>query len=424
MPTVLDLAGAPARAELSGRSLRPALDGSAPLPVASIYSESLSPRYHFGWSELYALSDDRYRLIRAPTDELYDLAQDPAEKTSIAADRAQVTSAMRGTLDKLIANAAPGAPAPISDEDRQKLAALGYVGTQSAGSLHLAAHQLPDPKDKIHVLQKYRQATDLAGQRRFAEAAALYRELLRDDPGMSDVWLQLADIAIRRGLLAEAVEAYGAVLKRNPKDPAALTGAAASLLRLRRLPEARAHAELAVEGAPATARQLLARIAIEMNEPETAKTEARLAHAADPTLPMPAFVEGVILHRQGRYAAAIPPLIQARDAMASRTVQIPDVNYYIADSLARLERYAEAEPYFKAELVVFPSNVRARAGLAMMYRAMGLDAQSEQAIAELVRQVPTPEGLDVGAQLWTMFGEPGRAAALRAAAAASKGRMR
>ena len=58
------------------------VDGGAIEPT-NIYSESLSPRYHFGWSELYALSDDRYRLIRAPEDELYDLSQDPDELTSI-----------------------------------------------------------------------------------------------------------------------------------------------------------------------------------------------------------------------------------------------------------------------------------------------------------------------------------------------------
>ena len=52
---------------------------------------------------MYALSDDRYRLIRAPKDELYDLAQDPKELTSIAADRAQVAAAMRSALDGMIA---------------------------------------------------------------------------------------------------------------------------------------------------------------------------------------------------------------------------------------------------------------------------------------------------------------------------------
>ncbi|HJR61100.1 MAG TPA: sulfatase-like hydrolase/transferase [Vicinamibacterales bacterium] len=417
VPTILELLDGAAggdEQEGPGRSLLPVLGGAGTLAEAAIYSEALSPRYHFGWSELYALSDDRYRLIRAPRDELYDLSQDPDEKASVAADRVQVTSAMRAVLDRLIANAAPSAPSAISADDRQKLAALGYVGTQSGVSLQLPSDQLPDPKDKIHVLRKYKQAADLGGRHRLAEAAALYRELLRDDPGMTDAWLQLADVLVRRGLTGEALDAYTEVLKRTPKDPAGLTGAASSLLRLGRFREARAHAELATDVAPAIAHELLARIAVHLDEPDEARKQARHAQTADPTLPLPAFIEGLILHKQQQYAQAIPHFRGAAQAVASRTLQVPDLHYYLGDALARLDRFSEAEQSFKAELEIFPQHVRARAGLAMMYRATGRDREAEQAIAELVQQVPTAEGLDVAAQLWTMFGEPDRAARLRA----------
>jgi arylsulfatase A-like enzyme len=79
VPTILDLAGAPKRTELHGRSLRPLLEGTGTLPDTGIYSEALYSRYHFGWSELYGLTDARYRLVRAPRDELYDLERDPKE---------------------------------------------------------------------------------------------------------------------------------------------------------------------------------------------------------------------------------------------------------------------------------------------------------------------------------------------------------
>lgn len=415
-PTILDLAGLTIPSGARGRSLRPVLEGTGRVATANIYSESLSPRYHFGWSELYALTRDEYRLIRAPRDELYDISKDPRERASIAAERAQAHTAMRRALDALIANQQVDAPSAVSDDDRRKLAALGYVGTRTSAPLEVPGDQLPDPKDKIAVLQKYKQATDLAGARRFAEATALYRELLRENPDMTDVWLQLAEIYGRRGMTADAVEAYKEVIKRNAKDPAGLTGAAAGLLRLARLEEARAHAELAVDVAPAAAHELLVRIAIQRGDADTARREARLAQAADATLPMTAFVEGLILHGQGRFDAALPHFMEAKRALASRTVQMPDVNYYIGDSLARLERYLEAERFFRDEIGINPAHVRARAGVAMLYRAMGRTAESEQAIADLIRNAPTPEGYDVAAQLWTMFGEPGRAAAARAEA--------
>jgi tetratricopeptide (TPR) repeat protein len=145
-----------------------------------------------------------------------------------------------------------------------------------------------------------------------------------------------------------------------------------------------------------------------------ARRHARLGEQADPGLPLTPFVEGAVRHLQGQYEAAVPYFRQARDLLDRRTVQLPDVNYYLADSLARLEQYDEALKYFQAEIAIVPGHVRARAGIAMVHRAAGRIDQSEQAIAELVREVPTAEGYDVAAQLWSMFGEPERAEALRA----------
>jgi arylsulfatase A-like enzyme/Flp pilus assembly protein TadD len=412
-PTLMDLAGAQA-AGWRGRSLRAVLEGTGGVAETSIYSESLSPRYHFGWSELYALSDDRYRLIRAPRDELYDIQQDPGERTSIADARPQARTAMRRALDALIADAPVNAPSAVSAEDRQKLAALGYVGTQSGTSLQLPGDTLPDPKDKVAVLQKYRRANLLAGERRDAEAVALYRELLRDEPAMTDAWLQLAALYGRGGFAAEEVAAHKAVIGRDPKNPAALIGAASALLRLGRVDEARAHAELAAAVAPAPAHELLARIALGRGEFEIARREAQLAEQADPSLPARPFVEGVVLHRQGQFAAAIGPLSEAARRLASRTEQIPDVHYLLGDAYAQIGRYAEAEAAFREELRAFPAHVRSLAGLAMLYRATDRVPASEAAIADLVHKNPTAQGYAVAAELWTMFGEPARAAAAKA----------
>jgi choline-sulfatase len=412
-PTILDLVGLPAPPGLHGRSLRRLLEGTGTLPDAGIYSEALYSRYHFGWSELYALTDSRYRFIRAPRDELYDLERDPKEATSIAADRPQVKQAMRSALESLIASTSITAPSAVSDEDRQRLSALGYVGSGNADSLSLPGDRLPDPKDKVHVLEKYRRAADLAGGLKYAEATVLYRELLAEDPEMSDVWLQLAQVLVRQGMTAEAVQAYQEVIKRNPKDAGSLIGAAAGLLRLGKIDEAQKHAELALSVTPAAAHELLAKVALARHDRATALGEAKLAQEADPTLPMPLYVEGLVAYNEGRYADALGPLMRARQELQGRTLQMNDLNYYIGDSLARLERYGEAEPYLLEEIKVFPHNTRARAGLAMLYRAMGRDADSERAIAELLRVSPTSEGRDLAVQLWTMFGEPEKAAAIR-----------
>ncbi|HVL68839.1 MAG TPA: sulfatase-like hydrolase/transferase [Vicinamibacterales bacterium] len=396
-----------------GRSLLPAITGSGELAPANIYSESLSPRYHFGWSELYALSDERYRLIRAPRDELYDLAQDPGELRSIAGERPQVRTAMRGALDAMLAGARVAAPSAVSEEDRQKLAALGYVGTQTATSLQLPGDQLPDPKDKLHVLAMYREASRLAGEGRHADAIRLYRDLLREEPAMTDVWLQLAGAHTAMRRPHDALAAYKEVISRDPRNAAALTGAAAALLQIGRVDEAKAHADLAVEVAPAIAHEMLARIAVRQGNPAAARSHADLAQQADPSLPMRAFIDGMLLHQQGQFAAAAQRLLEAQQAMAARTEQLADLHYLAADSLARLERYAEAERLFKTEIALFPSHVRAHAGLAMLYKVTGRDAEAERAVQRILEIAPDSEGIDTAAQLWTMFGEPGKAAAVR-----------
>ncbi|HUF23715.1 MAG TPA: sulfatase-like hydrolase/transferase [Vicinamibacterales bacterium] len=428
-PTLIEIAdrsgvrgfgGSGVRLNWAGRSLLPLLDGTGTLADTGIYAESLSPRYHFGWSELYALTDGRYRLIRAPRDELYDLAQDPGERVSLTGERPQVHAALRQALDAIVSRAPAGvtAPSAVSAEDRQRLAALGYVGTQTgAPETGDQRGARPDPKDYVHVLEGYRRATTLAGQGRWGDAARIYRELLAASPDMTDVWLQLAVAERRLGRPGAAMQAYREVITRDPKNADALTGAASALLQLGRLDEARAHAELAADVSPAAAHELLARLAMERGDAGAARQAAARAEAADPTLPMTPFIEGAILYRQGAFAAAIPHLARARQALEARTEQIPDVRYLLGDALARLERYAEAEVMLLTEVRLFPDHLRARAALAMLYRAMGRPADSERAIAELIRQAPTPEGYALAADLWAMFGEPGRAAEMRARAA-------
>jgi hypothetical protein len=58
--------------------------------------------------------------------------------------------------------------------------------------------------------------------------------------------------------------------------------------------------------------------------------------------------------------------------------------------------------------------VRARAGLAMLYQATARPAEAAAAVEAIGIHSPTPEAFGVMAQLWTMFGEPGKAASARA----------
>jgi arylsulfatase A-like enzyme/Tfp pilus assembly protein PilF len=421
VPTILDLVKAPVPGGLRGRSLKPVLEDSGALPPAAVYSEALYARYHFGWSELTAITDDRYRYIKAPREELYDLQHDPREQANIAAARPQPRQALRGALDRVVAGASIHPPRDVPAEARERLESLGYVGGQSVAAPR-PGESLPDPKDKRQILEQYREAVELAAARRWPQAIAVLEEILRGDPEMADVWGQLAIFATRLDRFDLAADAYAHHIELQPDEPTAYIGAAAALLKLRKLDEARDHAQLAADVAPpanrrarAAAHEMLARIALARHDPDQAREEARLGKEADPTLPLPLFIEARVLYDEARYEDALLLFEQAIGELKKPgALQMIELHFYTADTLARLERSDEAEAEFFEELKYFPQNTRARAGLAMLYQAGDRFDEAEAVLGDMIRITPTPESYALAARLYSMFGNRKQAEALRA----------
>ena len=121
-PTVLDLTGVPAPRGLDGVSLLPMIvhetstiggRAASPMPpdfddaneIAGpvSYAETYYPRFHYGWSELFSVATVRWRYVRAPRPELYDLIRDPKETRDVSAEYPQVVEALTSKLDGLSA---------------------------------------------------------------------------------------------------------------------------------------------------------------------------------------------------------------------------------------------------------------------------------------------------------------------------------
>ena len=316
------------------------------------------------------------------------------------------------------------APAAVPADARERLQALGYVGVQSAVST-TPASELSDPKDKREILEQYRAAVDLAGERKWVQGIGVLQQILAADPGMADVWNQLATFAIRAGRFDQAIDAYKHEIELTPAAAEGYIGAAETFLHLRKLDEAREHADLAAQVADrakdvrqrAAAHELLARIALQARDADAARQEAALAHEADPTVPMGPYVDGRLLYDQGKFEEALPLFARAEaDLKKNGGLQLPDLHYYAGDSLGRLERYPEAEREFLEELRFFPQNTRARAGLAMLYAATDRADAAARVIGDMMRVTPTPESYALAARLWTMFGNKKQADAVRAEA--------
>lgn len=428
LPTILDLMGAPRPSGVRGRSLRHLLDSDdATLPAAPVYSESLDAHRRFGWSELTSVTDGRYRYIRAPRPELYDLLQDRGERTNIAESDPAKLAELARVLDKFLAAAPPPAASPLNEEDRQALLALvGPAATAStlaapaapaavagAGSVQAPPPAARDPKDGLALAGKLLAAHALAAEGRLADAAARYREVVAADGENREAWRAMGRVLLAGAQPKEALEAYRQAIHLNVEDVDAILGAARALALLGKYDDAERHAALAAKLDPLRSNEALVRIELRQKDVLGAQRAAEAARQADPASPMVAFAAGVELYQARKYEEAVPRLEEAVQQAAARPVQTPDVNFYAGEALAHVRRYSDAEARLTEELRWFPDNVRAREALASVYQQTGRAAEVPALVAELVRAIPTPDGYAAASRIAASLGDKAAASGYR-----------
>ena len=384
--TLLDLAGLKA-AGLDGVSLRPALASGSMAP-REVYSETLYPRYHFGWSELYSVTQSRLRYIHGPRPELFDVGSDPEEARNILDQRASTAAAMRAWLTRTVTIGDVSAPEDVSPEVKEKLAALGYVG---GGPTVGAQGELPDPKDKLGVYQELLRAMALRKASRDAEAVAAFQRVLADNPMLLDAWEALASLLFRMGRTQRGIAAMDKVLAVDPGRLSAHLALAKIYALDGKLEKATAHAEIASEKSPGQGQEMLAQIMMDRGDLKLAAQFARRSVAADDRRIMSHFILGVVAQRAGRYEEALASFRKAEAAKAlQKRTRVRNLHADMADCLARLGREAEAEQEFLAEIKEIPSSESGRVGLAMLYRSQGRDGEARAALRGLVEAQPHP----------------------------------
>jgi Flp pilus assembly protein TadD len=384
--TLLDLAGLPADG-MDGASQRESiLSGRAPARPA--YSETLYPRYHFGWSELRAVTDDRLRYIEAPRPELYDVRDDPRETRNVVSERASVVAGMKKWLDAQ-SSGPPPAPAAVPADVRERLEALGYVGGASVPVASWGA--LADPKDKVAVYESYRAATVLRQQGRDAEALAALEAVLADSPGMLDAREVQGLTLFRLGRMAEAVKALGAVVAADPQRASAHLVLARIHALAGRRHLAERHAAQAASGDPGRAFEALAEALLAGGRVDDAARFARRSLEADPDRAGAHVVLGIAAARGGRCGDALDHYARADEVRRRQPgLLMPGLRARMGDCLAREGREAEAERAFLDEIEALPQSPEGRVGLAILYRSQGRDADAREIVAGVVTRHPEP----------------------------------
>ena len=413
LPTILDLVRAPVPTGLPGRSLRAVLDNDGKIvPASPIYSESLAAYFRFGGDPVYALTGNHFRFIRGTGEDLLPL-ETGDEATGEAAEAAR----LRTELDGLLGMTLIGAPLPLEAREEDRYALLGYLDTSGTFP---AVNTALDADTQRTIVEEHRAAAVLVGQKKYTAGIRALQAIVRAHPSLVSIHFQLGGLLSRTGRIEEAIQEFGKLRELRPDASSAARALADALLKTEKIDAAREQAGVAVmlaeaEGPPEmfAAHEMAARVALSAGDADAAVQHATAAHEADSSMPVPQFVQGRLLYDQGQYAEAAASFEQAAAALSAHRRSLADVHLYLGASLARLDRYDEAESQFREELRDFPRSIQAYTSLAMLYRASNRDAAVEDALNELVASTPTPEGYGVAARLWTILGDPSRAEALR-----------
>ncbi|MCH2102623.1 MAG: sulfatase-like hydrolase/transferase [Planctomycetes bacterium] len=388
-PTALDLLGVSYGADFDGRSLA----GRMLSPGASVeerpaYSESMFPKFGFGWSELRSLRGDNWRYVRAPRPELYDLEVDPKELDDLSEREPALVELRAGelgaTLPEVEAETFTRDGGGMDSEVEEALAALGYAGSDLGGEAEDG--DLADPKDKIGDLTKLRLAEEAIAFGREEEAVEIYRSLIRDNPTAVDARNPLADLLWRMGEPEQALEVQREIVKL-PGVKSANFAALAALEKVLGVGDPEGHLELAK--------------ACDPRDPGPWVTQGDILHGpADPEGAIAAYRRA--LEIDPRFAKAWVGIseIEAsrRDPVASIRAAEEAIKcdptlhspwFTKGSMLAASGRPREAVPCLKRAAEIDPDHLQTRFGLVFLHNSFGERVEAKRQLAEAKRIDPT-----------------------------------
>ncbi len=401
LPTVAGLAGFEVPEKATGVSLVEIARGNAP-EGRRIYSESMYPRIHLGWSDLASLIDEQHHYIDAPRPELYDIRADPGEKQNILSEQRRVYASMRAEVQKHPRTLE--LPANIDPEEAAKLAALGYLGSTGAST----SGKLPDPKDGIADLERTGKANALVAQGKHKEAIAILEDVVARNPSFADAWTQLGKALDRTGRPDEAIAAYKKTIEVAPMlVPGTAMSMAEVFLRMGRFDDSISHAELALPAHPSAARMLMAQVHLARRDFPAAEREAQALMADRDRRNDASVLLAQVRIAQRRLPEAGVILDGVKQQADAEGKQVPP-NFWFArgDTLARMSKFPEAEQSFREEIRLYPRNREAYVRLAVLQTLTGREGDATQTFEQMVRANPGESSYALAAETFRELKKP------------------
>ena len=388
-PTLVEMGGLKLTPGVQGRSLAPLFAGRTSPRETPVYSETYYPRMHYGWSDLKAIKDDRYKLILSSEPELYDLRRDPEEQTSLAETQPSLLLEKRRRAAALLAVWGRDAiPTEYRSEDPEtvaKLASLGYIGSGTAPVEETAA-PLPSPRRRIDIYNLLAQARELTAAKDYEGAERALERILAADAGVIDAYTALGNLRLRQARFTAAAEAFREALRRKPIDPWLVLGLATAELEAGRLDAAEQTLLASLDSIPSDSRiyLLLGAIAEKKKDSPRAASYLQKVLELDPgsasawaALAEISFGKGNLEDTERQLASAL-----ARDP------KVPGAHYYRARILESKGRLEEAIAEYLEEARIAPSDRRSLIALSSLYRKLGRMADEEAFLRSVVSERP------------------------------------
>lgn len=395
LPSVLALTGIDPPAEVHGRSLVPLMFDPREVETVYAYGESMTPNLQFGWSSLHFLRSARYKVIKAPRPELYDLATDPEEKTNVYEGQRPVAREMLARLDALMERTGRGAPAPeaanLDQETLERLSALGYVGAPMKPRTSEKARPLADPKDKLVLFAAVQQAGERIVQDDYAGASAALEAALREEPRMPQALLMLGTAYAELGRPEDAKAQFDVVLKDDPESVQALVGLASLLMQEGKADDVIALSKrtLTLDERNAQAHTLLGEVYASLHRPAEALPSFEKAVEIQPKLTRNRLNLAGALIEMKQHARAETLLKE----IVAEHPRFPLAQFNLGLLYEEQGRREDARSAYAAEVAAYPHQFKARFNLGKVLFDLGDRAGSLEQMREVMRLAPQqPEG--------------------------------
>jgi arylsulfatase A-like enzyme/predicted Zn-dependent protease len=387
MPTILEMADVPIPTHVQGHSLLPFFMGEEELKSNFAYSETFYPRFHYGWSELTSVQDERFKLIIAPRLELYDLRDDPEERNNLLATLPEEARRLKNLADDFIERSSQNALqldySHIDEEARQKLTALGYIGTFTDVS-SLKEKRPGDPKDKIVVFNQLSEARELGLKGNFEQAERLVEQIIQDDPDVIDAYFTLGNLYFKEGKFEKALESFFKALEKKPDDAFTAINIANSYISMGDFNEAETFLLDIIEALPPDSQIhfILGNINYFQKEYEEALKNYEKCLELNPSSASAYNGIGGIYVIQGNLDEAENYLEKAKDL----NPQLRNLHYNLAQLYEEKDDLQQAIKEYQAELENIPHNFRACFNLSRIYRILG-QTEDEQKYLEKTKEI-------------------------------------